>query len=433
MGYIPQNLCILEGYNKLPPAHFMKFNLITGKLEVSKYWDLPQYEINCVSNENDLLIELENLLVDSVKKQLTSDVPIGVLLSGGIDSSLITAFASRFKHNLKTFTVRVPGDNLLDETQHARLIANYFNTEHLELEAKEPDVDLLIKLAKQFDEPMADSSMIPTYLVSRLIKKHCTVALGGDGGDELFGGYGHYPRLIWMEKYLGKIPFQFRSIISDISCNLLPIGFKGRNWLNAMRTDFNTGLPLVATQFDRSFRIKLIPKLEELDHFAEKFFKNNIPSAKNILERATRMDFSNYLTEDILVKVDRSSMANSLEIRAPLLDFRIIEFAYKKVPHNLKATISDKKILLKKLTQKILPKEFDRDRKQGFSIPLSKWLRKGSFRDFFYDTLNSKNCMFEKKPVQELLQGQDHGRSNSERLFSLVMLEIWKNEYNVST
>ena len=432
MGYIPKNLCILDGFNKLPPGHLMTFNLHSGELKLKKYWDLPDFENQNDISEDNLLDELEYLLEDSVKKQLSSDVPLGILLSGGIDSSLITAFASRSIKKIKTFTIRNPENKDLDETQHARLIANHFATDHIELDAEQPDVDLLLKLARTFDEPMADSSMIPMYLVSRLIKKYCTVALGGDGGDELFGGYGHYSRLLWMKKYLDPIPMFMRKGIANSACNILPIGFKGRNWLTALKIDLKYGLPLIATFFDPITRHKLVPKLREVIRTSEDIFFANLPYNNDLLQRATRMDFLNYLPEDILVKVDRSSMANSLEIRAPMLDYRLIEFSFSKVPSCLKATTSNKKILLKKLTEKILPKQFDRNRKQGFSIPLNQWLVEGKSRDFFNDVLTSSVCMFDKKTVKDLLIGLDSGRSNGERLFSLVMLELWKNEYGIS-
>jgi asparagine synthase (glutamine-hydrolysing) len=150
------------------------------------------------------------------------------------------------------------------------------------------------------------------------------------------------------------------------------------------------------------------------------------------VQRATRMDFVNYLAEDILVKVDRASMLNSLEIRAPFLDYRLIEFAFRKVPSRLKATESDKKILLKKLAARVLPAEFDKKRKQGFSIPLADWLKRGPFRQLFWDTLTSADCMFDAKTVRGLLEGQDKGRSNGERIFALVQFELWRKIYKVS-
>jgi asparagine synthase (glutamine-hydrolysing) len=165
---------------------------------------------------------------------------------------------------------------------------------------------------------------------------------------------------------------------------------------------------------------------------AEAVLKERVPAHQDLLQRATRMDFENYLAEDILVKVDRASMLNSLEVRAPFLDHRLIEFAFSKVPSHLRATIQDRKILLKRLTSRILPPEFDRQRKQGFSIPLAKWLNEGPFKTLFYEVLLDPQCSFDARTVVKLLHGQDKGRSNSERLFALVLFELWRREFGVS-
>jgi asparagine synthase (glutamine-hydrolysing) len=165
---------------------------------------------------------------------------------------------------------------------------------------------------------------------------------------------------------------------------------------------------------------------------AELALKARTPSNPDLLQRATRMDFANYLAEDILVKVDRASMLNSLEIRAPFLDVSLIEFAYGKVPSRLKATTLDKKILLKRLTAKVLPPQFDQQRKQGFSIPLASWLKQGEFRDLFHSVLLDDRCVFDRKAVGQLLKGQDQGRNNSERLFALVLFELWRTQYQIS-
>ena len=165
---------------------------------------------------------------------------------------------------------------------------------------------------------------------------------------------------------------------------------------------------------------------------AEKIYRLNTPKNLDLLERVTRMDFYNYLAEDILVKVDRASMLNSLEVRAPFLDKHLIEFAFQKVPSNLKVDINNKKIMLKKLTSRLLPPEFDKHRKQGFSIPINNWLKKGKFRDYFYDVLLEKQTIFDQHSINSLLIGQDKGRNNGERLFALLMFELWRREYKVS-
>jgi asparagine synthase (glutamine-hydrolysing) len=434
LGYAPGNRCILDGFNKLPPAHAMEFNARTGECNTWRYWSPPDSRFNSkqVFDEYGLLEELDYLLEDAVRLQMVADVPVGVLLSGGVDSSLITAFAARSSNQVKTFTIGFPGHGILDETLHARLIANHFGTAHTELGAQPITADLLPKLAYQFDEPIIDSSMIPTYLVAKLVREQCTVALGGDGGDELFGGYGHYSRLLKMEHSAGDIPLPIRRLISKLACIALPVGFKGRNWLQGLGVDLKNGVPLIASYFDPETRNKLMPNGIRPHLNAEEILNNSLVSSSSLLDRATRMDFQNYLAEDILVKVDRASMLNSLEIRAPFLDYRLINFAFEKVPPSLKASVTDRKILLKRLTTKLLPPEFDRQRKQGFSIPLAAWLKKGPFRDLFYETLLHPDCIFNRKVVKDLLSNQDRGYANSERLFALVMFELWRKAYNVS-
>jgi asparagine synthase (glutamine-hydrolysing) len=436
MGYVPGDRCMLQGFNKLPAAHALLFDLQAGQVKVWRYWQLPELEAAQGSvDEAALLDELEALLEDAVRRQMVADVPVGVLLSGGVDSSLITAMAVRASSQVQTFTIGFPGHGKLDETEHARLIARHFGTRHTELMAEDATADLLPRLARQFDEPMVDSSMIPTFLVSHLVRQHCTVALGGDGGDELFGGYGHYSRLQWVQQKLGPIPRPLRKGVALAAKHLLPLGFGGSNvrtWLIAAADDLEHELPLTASCFDAPARKRLLAGQPGWPLVAESVLKSRVPVHPDLLQRATRMDFANYLAEDILVKVDRASMLNSLEVRAPLLDYRLIEFAFGKVPSQLKATQTEKKILLKRLTARVLPPEFDRQRKQGFSIPLAQWLKGGPFRALFNEVLRDPQCSFDAPTVDSLLRGQGKGRTNGERLFALVLFELWRREYGVS-
>jgi asparagine synthase (glutamine-hydrolysing) len=434
MGYVPGPLCILQGMNKLPPAHALLFSLDSGDTKIWRYWEPPETRVDSAeADETALVDELESLLEDAVRRQLVADVPVGVLLSGGVDSSLVTAMAARAAPHVKTFTIRFSGHAAHDETEHARLIARHFGTDHVELDAAEATVDLLPALARQYDEPIVDSSMIPTFLVSRLIREHCTVALGGDGADELFGGYPHYNRMLWLQNKPGRIPLPLRACIAGASARILPTGFKGRNWLYGLGGDLRRGVPQVALVYDRVSRAKLLHAGAGSTLNAERIREARIPVAPDLVQRATRLDFANYLPEDILVKVDRASMLCSLEVRAPFLDHRVIEFAYGKVPTRLKATESTRKVLLKSLTTRVLPEGFDRHRKQGFSIPLASWLEKGPWRKVFREILlESEDSFFDRDAARALLDGQARGRSNSERLFALVMLELWRREYRVT-
>ena len=438
MGFVPGERCMLQGVKKLPPAHALTFNLESGQSRLWRYWRVPEWDsastISRPEDEETLLDELDSLMEDAVRRQLVADVPVGVLLSGGVDSSLITAMAVRTSPKVKTFTIRFPGHAQFDETEHARLIAGHFDTEHVELEAGESTVNLLPLLARQFDEPIVDSSMIPTFVVSQLVRQHCTVALGGDGGDELFGGYIHYNRLLWIQQKLGGIPPGLRAAVALAAGILLPNGFKGRKWLQALEVDLRRGLPLIAAScFDPITRRALMAQSDRWPFIAESIHEQQIPRTADLLQRATRMDFGNYLSEDILVKVDRASMLSSLEVRAPLLDYRLIEFAFGKVPSHLKATTTSRKVLLKKLTARLLPAEFDQQRKQGFTIPLNSWLRSGPWQTLFREVLlGSDNTFFSHKVIRKLLAGQAKGLSNSERLFALVLFELWRREYQIS-
>jgi len=436
VGYVPGDRCMLQGFNKLPPAHALQFDLQTGKSKVWRYWQLPELDAGADAlDEAVLLDELESLLEQSVRRQLVADVPLGVLLSGGVDSSLITAMAVRASSNVQTFTIGFPGHGSLDETAHARLIARHFGTHHTELMAEPATADLLPRLARQFDEPMMDSSMIPTYLVSQLVRQQCKVALGGDGGDELFGGYGHYSRLLWMKNHLGWIPRPLRGLTALAAERLLPLGFAGNNsrtWLMGLNVDLQRDLPLFNCSFDPITRRRLRAAQFGVNVSAEAVLHGRTPFSPDLLQRATRFDFSDYLAEDILVKVDRASMLNSLEIRAPLLDCRMLEFAFGRLPSHLKATEQDKKILLKRLAARVLPPEFDRKRKQGFSIPLAEWLKGGPFRTLFNEVLRDRQCSFDRRAVDALLRGQERGRGNGERLFGLVLFELWRREYSAT-
>lgn len=433
MGFVPGELCILQGYRKLPPAHAMTFDLNRGKVHIWRYWQLPEFDGEADTKDESLLLdELETLLEDAVGKQLVADVPIGVLLSGGLDSSLVTAMAVRHSNQVQTFSIGFPGHGKFDETPHARLIARHFGTKHVELLAEPASAELLPVLVHQFDEPLVDSSMFPTWLVSHLVRQHCTVALGGDGGDELFGGYSHYTRLLWMQQRLSTFPGWFRHTVAQAAEHGLPMGFKGRNYLQGLGVNLEHGLPLIATYFDGNSRRRLMRGHPGHPLLAEAIHARRTPNQADLLQRATRMDFENYLADDILVKVDRASMLNSLEIRAPLLDYRLIEFAFSKVPSHLKATVNNKKILLKRLAARVLPPEFETHRKQGFSIPMAEWLKAGPFRELFWETLSSSDCIFDTFTVQSLLKGQDLGRNNGERLFALVQFELWRKTYGAS-
>jgi asparagine synthase (glutamine-hydrolysing) len=380
----------------------------------------------------DLVDELESLLSQSVRGQLVADVPVGVLLSGGLDSSLVTALASRVTSDLHTFTIRFPGHGSFDETEHARLIARAFSTNHVELDGHDVGPDVLPLLVRQFDEPIVDSSMIPTYLVTKLVRAHSTVALGGDGGDELFGGYGHYSHLLQLEGVVRAVPKAVRRGIASLAQAAMPVGTKGRHRLQQIDVELRTELPVASALFDAPMRARLLgPRRPDVSR-AESIRRDRQSANGDLVQRATRTDFSNYLADGVLVKLDRASMLNSLEMRAPFLDVRVMEFAFRRVPSRLKATRNQRKILLHQLAARLLPAGFAMGRKQGLSVPLATWLRMDAWASSFRDVLlGPENTLFDRTVVSGLLDGHQRGRSNSERLFALMMCELWRREFSV--
>lgn len=431
-GYSPMDGCILDGFRKLPPAHALCFNLRDGSKTVWPYWTPPDYTGEASVSDSALLDELEALMEQSITRQLHADVPVGVLLSGGVDSSLITAMAVRHSNQVNTFSVGFPGYGALDETEHARRIARHFGTNHTELTAEPASADLIPLLARQFDEPIADTSMIPTFLVSRLVREQCTVALSGDGGDELFGGYARFNHLLKIQRASRRLPPMVQRQLANGAERFLPVGFIGRNYLRVIDTEFDTSLPLMASVFDVRTRRQLMREHQPWPTVGEATFELYVPAAQDLVQRATRMEFRTYMPDYVLVKVDRASMLNSLEVRAPMLDRDLVDFAFARVPSRLKVTERQTKIILKRLADRVLPEDFDRGRKQGFAIPLGEWLKSGPFRDLFWDVLNSPDVVFDRSVVQSLLRGQDRGLKVGTRLFALVQFELWRRIYGAT-
>lgn len=434
-GYVPASQCIIQGVNKLPPAHALRFDARTGRFQCWCYWQLPAEPEPAAldgCDERDLLDQMQSLLQTSVSQQLHADVSVGVLLSGGVDSSLVAALAARAHARVKTFTLCMPRHADFDETAHARLVARHLGTEHHELEIDEPEVELLQELARQFDEPLADASLIPTCLISRTISRHCKVAIGGDGGDELFAGYPHHSRQLRLARQTRWLPSALRRPLCGSVSGLMPVNARGHGLLQSLAVDYRHGLMPTTTLFLPRHRRALLTARSAA--VAEKTSRERVPSTRDLLQRITRSDFSTYLADDLLVKVDRAAMMNSLEVRAPLLDHRLVEFAFSKVPAHLRATESSRKVLPKRLTERLLPEAFDRTRKQGFSIPYEAWIRFGNWGDWFAGVLldDAPDSPWQRRPIQAMFRQMAAGRNMAPKLFALLMLELWRREYAVS-
>ncbi|HYN08253.1 MAG TPA: asparagine synthase (glutamine-hydrolyzing) [Vicinamibacterales bacterium] len=435
-GYVPGERCLFHGIRKLPQGHALTFDVRSGSARTWPYWSLPAPAPFAGSDE-DLVDELERLLSDSIRLRLIADVPVGIMLSGGVDSSLVAALAARVSsRRIKTFNISFPGHGAFDESPYARSVARHFDTEHVELAAEPATVDLLPQLARQFDEPIADSSMVPTYLVSKLIRKEATVALGGDGGDELFGGYFQYS---WVQQQarIGRwMPRPAQRAARSAVTRLLPVGTTGRNYLLGLTAGHPLNIVQFNVVFDADARRRLMTPLGELPHPAgapEAFKAALCADRATPLQQATALDFRTYMVDDILAKVDRASMLCSLEVRAPFLDARVIDLAFGRVPDRLRATSRERKILSRRLAERILPPDLDLTRKHGFSLPLPKWF-KGDWGRFIEDVLTAPQAdLFDRQIVRQLLAGQKMGLSNTHRLFALTMIELWRREYGVAT
>ncbi|MBC8373444.1 MAG: asparagine synthase (glutamine-hydrolyzing) [Planctomycetes bacterium] len=437
-GYVPGALCMLKGVAKLPPAHCMTCDLDRREAKIWRYWQLPDPPGDRhARSEEELLDEYHELLRDSVRRRLVADVPVGILLSGGIDSSLVTAMAAEVSSTpVKTFTIAFPGAGRFDEAPYARMVADHFSAEHTELTAEQADVDLLPELAAQFDEPMADSSMVPTYLVCRLIRRHATVALGGDGGDELFGGDLHHSWIQQQQRLRRFIPPPLRQLSRRAAGWMMRPGRKGRNYVLGALSSLPRSIAQINTYCDESLRRGLLAPIyasRPSRHRGPEAFKTDLCGpGRTPLQLATSVDFATYLPEDILVKVDRASMLTSLEVRAPFLDYRLIEFAFGRLGDSLRATLRRRKILSRRLADRVLPEQLDLKRKQGFSLPLQEWF-KGKWGEYCREVLgDADGDLFDRDTINTLITDQRRGRFNTQRLFALTIFELWRRRYDVS-
>jgi asparagine synthase (glutamine-hydrolysing) len=432
-GYVPDGMCLLDGVRKLPQGHALLYDQESDTLETWAYWRLPAREgAPHARTDDELADELDELLADSVRLRLIADVPVGIMLSGGLDSSLVTATAARVAdRRVRTFTISFPGHGAYDEAPYARAVASHFGTEHVEIAAEPATVALLPELARQYDEPIADSSMVPTYLVSRQIRRHATVALGGDGGDELFGGYPHYGWLQSQERVRRYVPAPIRRAVRAAGLRL-PLGFRGRNYVLGLGLDAAGSIAQFNLYFDADARRRLLRRAPAATGRSPEAFKVALcAGGGSVLQQATSVDFQTYLVDDILVKVDRASMLASLEVRAPWLDPRLIDFAFR-LPDRLRATSRERKVLVRALAARRLPASLDLERKQGFSLPLDAWF-KGDWGRFVEEVLrDAEPSLFDRRFIDTLLQAQRRGLGNTQRLFSLTIFELWRRHYGVA-
>jgi asparagine synthase (glutamine-hydrolysing) len=436
-GYVPAPLAVVAGIEKIPPATQVTIDLMNGTRRERAYWSLPRLT-DTQASEVELEQELDRLLARAVRMQMVADVPVGISLSGGVDSSLITAFAARVSSKpLRTFTATFPDARRYDEAGFARTVANYFGTDHHELVVGRDIAVDLPEMIRQFDEPLADSSLLPTFAISRLTRQHVTVALGGDGGDELFGGYSIYGQTLRLAKLSARVPRGVRNITGRLALAALPVGWRGRNLMASLRRDLRYQHVTATSVFGEYDRLRLVSG-EVRERIGDAIGEPEMVryariSSSDPLDWMTRSDFASYLPGDILAKVDRASMRVALEMRSPWLDRQVMEFAFGAVPTDLKFRAGRSKELPKRLARRLLPKELNVDRKQGFSIPLEQWIAHD-----WRERLDAATAalvdggVVRRSAVNALTMGQERGRSNSTRLFSLLMLGGWMETYRMS-
>ena len=436
--YIPSPYSIFEGIRKLPPGHSL--TLKDGRITIKEYWDLRFDEKE--TPEDELCEQLLDLFQDAVKIRLMSDVPLGAFLSGGIDSSAIVAMMSRVMDRpVKTFSIAFKEDTY-NESHYAQQIANHFNTEH-HVEVIEPNaLELTEKLVGFLDEPFGDFSIFPTYLVSKMARKHVTVSLSGDGGDELFAGYDTYLANKAGRVY-GKLPELLRGAMPPI-LNCIPPSEKKKGLINrAKRFVEGMQLPpdLEHTRWmiflQEAEKAKLYSNdvqdvLNDSDSF--EFIRSyfNRVNTTDSLNRQLYVDIKSYLVDDILVKVDRMSMAASLEARVPFLDHRFVEFT-ATIPGRLKLQGKNTKYLLKKAMGDILPPQILNRGKEGFSIPIKNWL-KTDLKSLMLEVLEPQKVkregFFNANYVERLKKEHLSGKENhSHRLWSMMVFGIWQDLY----
>jgi asparagine synthase (glutamine-hydrolysing) len=436
-GYIPDPHSAFRDIRKLPPGYVAEYK--DESIRVRQYWDVPTYGIHDPGSDEACLDEMERLLREAVRMRLISDVPLGALLSGGVDSSIVVALMARESSApVKTFSIGFHKADF-NEAEYARLVAEKFGTDHHEL-IVDPDINqTLDHLTRMMEEPFGDSSMIPTYYVSQLARQHVTVALSGDGGDELFAGYDRYI-VNWRRQRYEFIPGWMGKIYREHAYPLLPSSVKGKkfawNITLSSRDRYLDGISfLPALHRERSlFSDEFVETARKsADPFRQfERYYDDAP-ASDQLSRLMYLDTKTYLTADILAKVDRMSMATSLEMRCPILDHVFVEWV-TGLPLKYKFRDGTRKFLFKKLAERLgVPSQFLYRRKQGFSLPLVHWMRH-ELKDGLLQTLLEPRALqrgyFKPSAIREVLDEHVRGRrDHSGILWMLLVFELWHRNF----
>ena len=434
--YIPGPRSIFRAVRKLPPASYLLCSLDGGEPEIRRYWDLRMRPDFTVS-EAEWREQLDHLLHESVRQHMVSDVPVGAFLSGGLDSSSVAACMARSASGpIKTFSIGFDEQDY-DELRYARMVAARYGTEHVELIIKPNVMAVLPRLSWQFDEPFADASAVPTYCVSKITRDHVTVALSGDGGDEGFAGYRRYAEAVRLHEWMDRTPLAVLKPLARFAGDRREPGARGREFLQVH----------ALAPFDRYARMvtyqtaETLPELLTEEAMAGVDADSPRRALRILADRAGTNDYlstlqyvdvHHYLPEDILTKVDRTSMLTSLETRVPLLDHVVMEHA-ARIPPSLKLRNGSGKFILKEAMRRHLPLEIVTRRKMGFGVPLAQWFRK-DLKDLTQDLLGDGRArergIVRPERVAAILDAHLGGRRDySSQLWSLVCFELWCRQW----
>lgn len=433
---VPAPQTAFKQIRKLEPGHWLRWK--GGEIETHRYWQ-PDFSKKIKITENEAIEETTRILRESTRLRMISEVPLGAFLSGGVDSSAVVALmAQESEQPVKTFSVGFEEEDF-SELKYAKRVAEHVGAEYHEFIVRPNALDVIPTLVEHFGEPYADSSAIPTYYVAKETRKHVTVALNGDGGDESFAGYERYAAMRIAEAY-ERVPSALRKVFVEAPVGLLPTSelkrsrfrdakrfLKAANlprteryfrWVSTFNRD--TKAELYTTDFARSVSGQNASAL--LDNW---FTKAN---GTGTLDATLLTDQMTYLPNDLLVKVDIASMANSLEARSPFLDHNLIEFA-ASLPESMKMRSFQTKSLLKKVAARLVPKDVIYRRKMGFGVPIAKWFR-GEMKDFVRGVLLSEKSLRRGIVKPEILERYVNEHTNGERdhsfqLWTLLMLELW--------
>jgi|APSaa5957512535_1039671.scaffolds.fasta_scaffold35694_2 asparagine synthase (glutamine-hydrolysing) len=437
LQYVPAPLTIYEDIKKLPPGHMISISK-GQSAEVSQYWDSSIIPVTNMSL-SDCMERYEELFTESVKLQMRSDVPLGAFLSGGVDSSAVVAVMSELSDSpINTFTI-CHTDQAYDESKYAAIVSEKYGTNHRTLTIGPNDfLELLPSVIDQYDEPFADSSALPTHLVSKLAGQHVKVVLSGDGGDETCGGYSRYSNVMHfhnMDKRLNLkrfLPSSLKQILANKINFSHGLSNKGLKYLvNMLSSDVERDyfyMSYFRAQKRKLYGQALIDRVNPGNDILllTKYLQKN--SEDDLLRKLLNLDINTYLADDILYKVDIASMGNSLEVRVPLLDHKLVEFA-ASIPSKYKLKDRNGKMFFKKLLEKRLPHDILYRKKKGFEIPISAWFR-GELAVYIKDLLLSSTLLrepyFDRVFIEHMLSQHQSGREDfGPHLWILMSLELW--------